>query len=166
LFDIEKEEFAANGDTLNSMGQAAVSSTLTLSLTPSLLQRTGAKQTTNSHHHSLFPGGWKPEGPLTNMSSNISEQIDQAFANVDLTLRTAGGKGWSQVFRITSYHVPLGEEAMGAMVRNFRKWMPDHEPLWTTIGVARLGDEHMLVEIEVAAHDPEGAKKAAAAEKA
>ncbi|KEF54659.1 uncharacterized protein A1O9_09101 [Exophiala aquamarina CBS 119918] len=105
-------------------------------------------------------GGWRPEGPLGDMSSDINEQIDQAFANVDLTLRTAGGQGWSQVFRINSYHLPLTDEAMGAMVRNFRKWMPDHQPLWTTIGVSRLGHDSMRVEIEVVAHDPEGAKKA------
>jgi enamine deaminase RidA (YjgF/YER057c/UK114 family) len=105
-------------------------------------------------------GGWKPEGPVNNISSDLDEEIDQAFANVDLNLRDAGGKGWSQVFRVNTYHVPLSEEAMGAVVRNFRKWMPDHQPLWTTIGVAKLGDDSMHVEIEVVAHDPEGAKKA------
>lgn len=97
---------------------------------------------------------------MGNISSDINEQIDQAFANVDLTLRTAGGQGWPQVFRVNSYHLPLNDEALGAMVRNFRKWMPDHQPIWTTIGVSRLGDDNMRVEIEVVAHDPEGAKKA------
>lgn len=62
---------------------------------------------------------------------------------------------------MTSYHVPINDEALGAMVRNFKKWMPDHEPIWSCVGVPRLAQEDMLVEIEVVAHDPEGAKAAA-----
>ena len=46
------------------------------------------------------------------------------------------------------------------MAENFKKWMPDHQPLWTEIGVAKLGADGMNVEIEVSAHDPEGATKA------
>lgn len=68
-------------------------------------------------------------------------------------LRDAGGKGWSQVFRVTSYHLPLNNEAMQAMIRNFKKWMPDHSPLWTCVGVTRLGRDDMRVEVEVVADD-------------
>ena len=60
-----------------------------------------------------------------------------------------------QVYRVNSYHVPINNEAMEAMVRNFKKWMPDHEPLWTCDGVPRLGEDDMRVEIEVWAHVPE-----------
>ena len=42
----------------------------------------------------------------------------------------------------------------------FAKWMPDHKPIWTEIGVAKLGLDEMRVEIEVSAYDPEGAKSA------
>ncbi|PGH05010.1 hypothetical protein AJ79_06896 [Helicocarpus griseus UAMH5409] len=98
-------------------------------------------------------GGWDPVSGTIHWE--INAQIDQAFANVELNLKDAGGKGWEQVFRINSYHVPLNDEALEAMVRNFRKHMPQHEPLWTVIGVARLGeDDDMRVEIEVVAHDP------------
>lgn len=103
-------------------------------------------------------GGWHPETGVINRE--INAQIDQAFANCDLNLRDAGGKGWSQVFRVNSYHVPLNDEALEAMVRNFRQWMPDHQPIWTCIGVPRLGLDDMRVEIEVVAHDEEGAKAA------
>ncbi|CAG8274514.1 unnamed protein product [Penicillium olsonii] len=96
-------------------------------------------------------GGWDPE--TSKIPTEINAQIDQAFANVHLALTQAGGKGWSQVFRVNSYHLPLNDEAMHAMVRSFRKYMPDHEPLWTCIGVARLGYDDMRVEIEVVAHD-------------
>lgn len=104
-------------------------------------------------------GGWDPSTGEYYKETNA--QIDQAFANVDLNLKDAGGKGWSQVFRVNSYHIPLNNEAMDAMVRNFKKWMPDHQPLWTVVGVTRLGDDDMRVEIEVSAHDPDGAAEAA-----
>ncbi|KAB8272872.1 Endoribonuclease L-PSP/chorismate mutase-like protein [Aspergillus minisclerotigenes] len=97
-------------------------------------------------------GGWDPE--TGEFYKEINAQIDQAFANVDLAVKTAGGKGWAQVYRVNSYHVPINNEALEAMVRNFRKWMPDHEPLWTCVGVTRLGEDDMRVEIEVVAHDP------------
>lgn len=44
--------------------------------------------------------------------------------------------------------------ALEAVARNFKKWMPDHAPIWTCVGVERLGEERMMVEIEVVALDP------------
>ncbi|KAJ5134253.1 hypothetical protein N7526_005618 [Penicillium atrosanguineum] len=84
----------------------------------------------------------------------INAQIDQAFANVELNLKDAGGKGWEQMFRVNSYHVPINNEALDAMVRNFKRYMPNHQPIWTCVGVTRLGEDDMRVEIEVVAHDP------------
>lgn len=106
----------------------------------------------------LLLGGWHPT--TGEIKSDINAQIDQAFANVELTLKDAGGKGWSQVYRVNSYHLPLNDEALEAMVRNFKTYMPDHQPIWTCIGVQRLGEDPMRVEIEVVAHDPEGAQAA------
>ncbi|KAH6611678.1 putative L-PSP endoribonuclease family protein [Boeremia exigua] len=97
-------------------------------------------------------GGWDPQSEV--FPTEINAQIDLAFENVERNLKDAGGKGWSQVFRVNSYHVPINNEALAAMVRNFRKWMPDHEPIWTCVGVTRLGEDDMRVEIEVVAHDP------------
>ncbi|KAJ5317408.1 hypothetical protein PENANT_c055G08563 [Penicillium antarcticum] len=97
-------------------------------------------------------GGWDPK--TFEFHREINAQIDQAFANVDLNLKDAGGKGWEQVFRVNSYHVPINNEALDAMVRNFKKWMPEHQPIWTCVGVTRLGEDDMRVEIEVVAHDP------------
>lgn len=127
---------------------------------------------------SFVLGGWIPETGEWIME--INAQIDQAFKNVETALKTAGGKGWeqvctyilqvlclyirreaislrvvtSQVFRINSYHVPICDESAEAMLRNMRKWMPNHKPLWTCIGVPRLGDDRMRVEVEVQAYDP------------
>ena len=98
-------------------------------------------------------GGWDPSTGV--IPADINAQTDQAFANVELALRDAGGKrGWAQVFRVTSYHVPrVTDEALAAMVRNFEKYMPDHRPIWTCVGVTGLGEGDMKVEIEVVAHD-------------
>ena len=101
-------------------------------------------------------GGWDPTTAV--IPTNLTEEINQAFANVDLNLKTAGGKGWSQVYKMTTYHVGINEETMTAIGAAVRKWMPDHAPLWNLIGVAQLGLPEMHVEIVVTAHDPEGAK--------
>ena len=98
-------------------------------------------------------GGWNPENGV--IHREINAQIDQAFENVEMNLKDAGGNGWDQVFRVVSYHVPINNEAMDAMVRNFKKWCPNHNPIWTVIGVPRLGEDDMRVEIEVVAHIPD-----------
>lgn len=64
--------------------------------------------------------------------------------------------GWKSVFRVNSYHVGLEgqqEEVLGRMVENFKKYMPDHQPVWTCVGVTVLGEPEMKVEIEVVAFD-------------
>ncbi|WVW86844.1 hypothetical protein I302_108899 [Kwoniella bestiolae CBS 10118] len=108
--------------------------------------------------HISGQGGWDPN-KFENITfdPDISRQIDKAFENVQLALVSAGGKGWKQVYKVTSYHVTsssvIDEEITQAMVRNLKKWMPDHAPIWTEIGVRGLGAEGMEVEIEVEAFD-------------
>ncbi|KAF1356302.1 hypothetical protein BDV97DRAFT_4329, partial [Delphinella strobiligena] len=46
------------------------------------------------------------------------------------------------------YHLPLNNVSQKAMARHSKHWMPDHQPTWTTPGVARSGDDDMKVEIE------------------
>ncbi|CAI6089399.1 hypothetical protein V2G26_011355 [Clonostachys chloroleuca] len=100
-------------------------------------------------------GGWAMDAESgLSFPKKIADEIAQAFKNVDLNLRDAGGKGWSQVFRINSYHTDLTPEVTALMTENFRKWMPDHKPIWTQIGVKQLGVPDMNVELEVVAHDP------------
>ncbi|KAJ5906449.1 L-PSP endoribonuclease family protein [Penicillium subrubescens] len=97
-------------------------------------------------------GGWDPKSG--DIHQDINAEIDQTFENIELNLKNAGGKGWEQVFRVNSYHVPMDGEALGAMVRNFKKWMPGHQPIWTCVGVPKLAQDAMRVEIEVVAHVP------------
>ncbi|GAA5858966.1 hypothetical protein JCM8547_007179 [Rhodosporidiobolus lusitaniae] len=101
--------------------------------------------------HCAGQGGW--EAKSGDFAQGQVAQIDKAFENVELALKATGGTGWDQVYKIRSYHIPLNKEAEHAMTRNFRKYMK-HLPVWTCVGVTRLGEDDMLVEIEVEAYDP------------
>jgi enamine deaminase RidA (YjgF/YER057c/UK114 family) len=87
--------------------------------------------------------------------------VEQAFANVELALKDAGGKGWSQVFRISLFTTDMSEACLGAMKASMEKWMPDHKPVVTGVGVAALAIPGMTVEVEVWAHDPRGSQSEA-----
>ncbi|KAH8591512.1 endoribonuclease L-psp family protein [Bisporella sp. PMI_857] len=95
-------------------------------------------------------GGWDPT--TSKVHSDLNAEIDQAFSNVELALKTAGGKGWEEVYKINIYATEMGEAAMAALVRNLRRWCPRHRPILTAVGVKELGLEGMRVEIEVAAY--------------
>ena len=90
------------------------------------------------------------------------EEIDQAFDNVDFNIKHAGGRGWSQVYRVVTYSTDMKSQHE-RIVENLRKWMPDHCSVWTEVGVKELGLETMHFEIEVEAYDEEGAAEASRA---
>lgn len=102
-------------------------------------------------------GGFYQSGDSFAVHKDVNDEIDQAFENCDLALKAAGSN-WSQVIKINSYHIPLSDEQQDAMVRNFKKWMPERHPTWTCIEVPRLGHPDMRVEIQVTAWDEEGSK--------
>ncbi|KAF5869134.1 putative l-psp endoribonuclease family protein [Botrytis fragariae] len=68
--------------------------------------------------------------------------------------------GYSQAVRVGDRIECEARIPTAAMTRNFKMWMPHHAPIWTCVGVARLGDEEMRVEIEIVALDAEGAEAA------
>ncbi len=77
-------------------------------------------------------------------------EILQAFENVGRVLKAAG-VSWNDVVAIRSYHVGLNEEIDAFMIEQLRARIADHAPIFTIIGVVRLGDPHMHVEIEATA---------------
>jgi len=101
-------------------------------------------------------GGWYADSRPPRLAESLEEQIDLAFSNIDLAVRTAGGKGISQVYRITSYHTRLSTtpEATECMAKAVAKWFPGEKPIWTQIGVEALGLSEMFIEIEAVAYDP------------
>lgn len=114
------------------------------------------------------PGGWDAKTPNIDLNNFIKPdllaEIDQAFENVDYNLKQAGGKGWSQVYKIVTYSTDIRPQ-QDRIVENLRKWMPHHQPVWTEVGVKQLGADAMNFEIEVEAFDEEGAEVARRARK-
>ena len=96
-------------------------------------------------------GGWNDAWEFPDA---LEDEIAQAFNNVERTL-TAAGAGWEHVISVNSYHVGFQEEVNAIMTALFRKYMPNHAPIWTLLGVAALGDPKMRVEIRVTAILPE-----------
>lgn len=97
-------------------------------------------------------GGWDED---LNIPETLTEEIAQAFDNVERTLREAGSS-WSDVIHVNSYHVPTAEDSIGSahndvMVEQFRTRMGERRPVWTQTGVPVLGAPKMRVEIRVTA---------------
>ncbi|KAF7185820.1 2-iminobutanoate/2-iminopropanoate deaminase [Pseudocercospora fuligena] len=80
--------------------------------------------------------------------TDLKEEVEQAFANIDQFVREAGGKGMSQVYKLTFYATSLDAETMGAADEALKKWFPEHKPVLTGIGVSKLALEGMRVEVE------------------
>lgn len=99
-------------------------------------------------------GGWDPKVRGVAIPEDIDGEISQAFENVDLALRSAGGTGWPQVFRVNSYHANFTPEVLDIMGQQFREWMPEHKPIWVALPVERLGVPEMRIEIQVVAYSP------------
>src|SRR5215470_16526233 len=74
-------------------------------------------------------GGWNDNWEFP---ESITDEIAQASRNVERTLAVAGA-GWEHVIHVNSYHVGLDEETNRIMTEQFRRYMPDHAPVWTCL---------------------------------
>lgn len=97
--------------------------------------------------------------------ATIEEEIAKAFSNMNdvilHSLRQAGrltkadgATGWDYVVKLRTYHVGLSkmqDQAREIMVQNIKKWCPNHQPLFTMIGIESLPFPDLHVEIEVIA---------------
>lgn len=95
-------------------------------------------------------GGWDPSFEIPD---DVHEQIRNAFTNIGTVLAEASAS-WDDVIDITSYHVELDEAVLGTVVESLRSHCPNHQPLWTVIGVAGLALPPMKVEITANAVAP------------
>lgn len=97
-------------------------------------------------------GGWT-DGDRT-FPEDPTEEIEQAFRNIAKVLAMAGAT-FDDVADVHSYHVGLPgnqdfvNDTMAAM---FKKYMPNHAPTWTDVGVTALGHPDMRVEVRVVAY--------------
>jgi enamine deaminase RidA (YjgF/YER057c/UK114 family) len=90
---------------------------------------------------------------------SVHAQIDNALNSIEVLLRDAGcTNGWGAVYQVRSYHVALDSDAFFYMVRKIKeKCGEDHRPVWTAVGIEKLGLDGMKVEIEVEAILPSAA---------
>ncbi|KAH6907411.1 endoribonuclease L-PSP, partial [Coprinopsis sp. MPI-PUGE-AT-0042] len=101
-------------------------------------------------------GTSQPSGLLANADGHFPSRLPlppkSTFRNVDLALKTAGGKGWSHVYRVVIYSVDcMNDEGFEAMIRDLKEWMLDHRSPFNLFGIKELALEGMRVEIEVVA---------------
>ncbi|OAL56446.1 endoribonuclease L-PSP [Pyrenochaeta sp. DS3sAY3a] len=93
-------------------------------------------------------GGWDENGKIT---SNLEDQIELAFANVEKALKAVDADlGLDNIYAIRSYHLDMAQ-SFDVMTSQFKKLFPNHRPIWTCIQIDKLGLEGMQVEIEVEA---------------
>lgn len=94
-------------------------------------------------------GGW--DRLTEEYPESISDEVDQAFDNVEHALQQAGGKGLEQVYKLRIYiTVPL-DDIVEPVVRNLKERFKAHGPLLTVVQVVALY-KIMRIEIEAEAH--------------
>jgi enamine deaminase RidA (YjgF/YER057c/UK114 family) len=97
----------------------------------------------------MILGPWKDD--LT-ISGTEEEQIEQAWANVEKALKFAGLKDpFKNIFSVTSYHVNDHFDGVELFANSIKKRFTTHQPLWTMLGVEKLGAPKMYIEIVVSA---------------
>lgn len=93
-------------------------------------------------------GGWNDDLEIPRA---IDEEIEAAFRNIELVLIEAGAS-WDHVVHVNTYHVAgLPPIVNDTIVMLYRRYMPNHAPIWTQVGVERLGLPAMRFEIRVTA---------------
>jgi enamine deaminase RidA (YjgF/YER057c/UK114 family) len=100
-------------------------------------------------------GGWDSQN-FEMAEGDVNGQIELAFKNVDIALKHAGLKGWENVYLIRTYHTVI-DSGIKQIAEATSRRCPANTPVcWTAIGVVKLGNPKMLVEVEVEAHDDSG----------
>ncbi|KAL6251768.1 hypothetical protein RBB50_001978 [Rhinocladiella similis] len=95
--------------------------------------------------------GFRDDGTF---SSNKREQIMQAFANADKTLREAGCKdGWQNVYQWILFYPELDDEYISALREAGAKYLGDNRPTQTGITVAGLYGGS-IIEMNIYAYIP------------
>ncbi|MEQ7124484.1 Rid family hydrolase [Actinopolymorpha sp. B11F2] len=99
-------------------------------------------------------GGWTR---TRDYPPTVHGEVVQALDNVASVLAGAGAS-WDHVTAVHSYHVidrDWEAEVDAVMSAELRTRMPSHAPIWTRVGLPKLGPR-MHVEVRVAAVAPQG----------
>ncbi|KAL4726706.1 hypothetical protein ACLX1H_005595 [Fusarium chlamydosporum] len=90
-------------------------------------------------------GGFTEKGE---MPSDIKDEVEQAFQNVEDVLKAAGLRGWEDVYYIRHYHTDM-DVTLPLVTEALKKRIPNNRPGAVAAGVARLALPSMRIEIEV-----------------
>ena len=100
----------------------------------------------------IFVSGQGGTDPVTGkIADNVEQQTEQCLKNVQ-TILEAAGSGLQHVLRCGVFLMDMGEfKAMNAV---YARTFGDHRPARTTVQVAGLPGEGLLVEIDAIAYKP------------
>lgn len=118
--------------------------------------------TPRSYSHSVIVAGpakliyvagqvsWGPDGKVVG-KGDVRKQCEQVFANVATVLR-ASGAAWDDVIKMNAYMVGMSDERVAAFREIRGRYLkPGQLPASTFVGVERLVDADLLIEVEVVA---------------
>ena len=93
---------------------------------------------------------WDASGAVVG-KGDMRAQSEQVFKNVEAALRAAGA-GWDDVVKMNGYMVGMHAERVGAYREVRQRFLqPGALPASTLVGVERLVDPELLLEVEVVA---------------
>ena len=100
----------------------------------------------------VFVSGQGGTDPATGrIADDVEQQTEQCLKNVQ-TILEAAGSGLSHVLRCGVFLLDMGEFAK--MNGVYARMFGDHRPARTTVGVAALPGDGLLVEIDAIAYRP------------
>jgi enamine deaminase RidA (YjgF/YER057c/UK114 family) len=91
-----------------------------------------------------------PDGSVIG-AGDVRRQCEQVFENVTTVLR-ASGAAWGDVIKMNAYMVGMSDENVAVFREVRAKYLiPGQRPASTFVGVARLVQPELLLEVEVIA---------------
>jgi enamine deaminase RidA (YjgF/YER057c/UK114 family) len=107
---------------------------------------------------------WDASGNVVG-KGDMRAQSEQVFRNIGAALKAAGA-GWDDVVKMNGYMVGMHAERVTAYREVRQRFLkPDALPASTLVGVERLVDPDLLLEVEVVAVAAVGAAKKAPSKK-
>ncbi|TCC46425.1 RidA family protein [Kribbella capetownensis] len=82
--------------------------------------------------------------------AGFEEQLDLAFANLGIALRSVG-LDYDSVFQLRTYIVDHSPEKLAALGQVIAKYWPERPPVQTLLGVASLALPEMSFEVDAVA---------------
>lgn len=105
---------------------------------------------TSGSSRTVYIAGQGGEDETGILSTQFSDQVKQAYANLAMVLEAVGAKP-EQVAKITTYVVDYDESKLGVMTKYVEETFGDALPAQSLVPVPRLALDGMLFEVEAVA---------------